>query len=200
MSDAGTLTAAEAEQDERKLVGMIGLYDDPNSLIGAAEKVRDAGYKKWDCHTPYPVHGLDDAMGLKQSPLPFITMGMGAVGVGLAVLMQWWMSAVDYPVRIGGKEYFSWPAFIPITFEVFTLLAAISTFIGMFILCKLGQWHSPLHDSGVMEEVTTVRHGVVLSSDDALFSEDSARALLEETGCQDIRPLYEFVETYEGLV
>ena len=197
MSNSGTAPVAEAD---RKLVGVIGLYDDPDSLISAAETVRDAGYKNWDCHTPYPVHGLDDAMGLKPSPMPYITLGMGAVGVGLAVLMQWWMSAVDYPVRIGGKEYFSWPAFIPITFEVFTLLAAISTFVGMFILCKLGRWHSPLHDSGVMVEVTTSRHGVVLGSDDALFSEESARALLEGTGCTDVRPLYEFVETDEGLV
>jgi hypothetical protein len=193
-------TPAMEEGADRKLVGVIGLYDDVNALIGAAESVRDAGYKKWDCHTPYPVHGLDDAMGLKPSPMPYITLGMGGVGVGLALLMQWWMSAVDYPVRIGGKEYFSWPAFIPITFELFTLLAAISTFVAMIILCKLGRWHSPLHDSGVMIEVTTSRHGVVLQSDDALFSEDGARALLEGTGCKDIRPLYEFVETYEGLV
>lgn len=197
----GTSTGASAEGEaDRTLVGMIGLYDDPDSLIGAATRVRDAGYKKWDCHTPYPVHGLDDAMGLKPSPMPYICLGMGGVGLGVAVLMQWWMSAVDYPVRIGGKQLFSWPAFIPISFELFVLFAAISTFVGMIVLCKLAKWHSPLHDSGVMVEVTTTRHGVVLESEDALFTEDGARALLEETGCKDIRPLYEFVETYEGLV
>ena len=184
----------------RTLVGMAGLYDDPDSLIAAAEAVRDAGYQKWDCHTPYPVHGLDDAMGLKPSPMPYICLGMGGVGLSLAVLMQWWMSAVAYPVRIGGKQFFSWQAFIPITFELFVLFAAISTFVGMILLCKLGKWHSPLRDSGVMLAVTTTRHGVVLESEDALFTEEGARALLEETGCKDIRPLYEFVETYEGLV
>jgi len=197
-AEKGTLQPAPAE--DRKLVGVIGLYDDPNSLIGAAEAVRDAGYRKWDCHTPYPVHGLDDAMGLKPSPMPYICLGMGGVGVGLALLMQWWMSAVDYPVRIGGKEFFSWPAFVPITFEVFVLLAAVSTFVGMIVLCKLTRWHSPLHDSGVMREVTTRRHGVVLDSDDALFTEAGARSLLEGTGCKDVRPLYEFIESDGGIV
>lgn len=197
-AEKGTLEAAPAE--DRKLVGVIGLYDDPDSLIGAAETVRDAGYRKWDCHTPYPVHGLDDAMGLKSSPMPYICLGMGGVGVCLALLMQWWMSAVDYPVRIGGKEFFSWPAFVPITFELFVLLAAVSTFVGMIVLCKLARWHSPLHDSGVMKEVTTRRHGVVLAADDALFTEAGARSLLEGTGCKDVRPLYEFIESDGGIV
>lgn len=184
----------------RTLVGMAGLYDDPDSLIHAAESVRDAGYEKWDCHTPYPVHGLDDAMGLKPSPLPYICLGAGGVGAAVAMLMQWWMSVVDYPVRIGGKPLFSWPAFVPITFELFVLFAALSTFGAMFVLCKLGRWHSPLHDSGIMLEVTTRRHGVVLAAADALFTEDGARALLEGTGCKDVRPVYEFNETEEGII
>lgn len=184
----------------RKLAGMIGLFDDPDSLIAAAEKVRDAGYEKWDCHTPYPVHGLDDAMGLKPSPMAYVCLIAGGIGAVTAMLMQWWMSVVDYPVRIGGKPLFSWPAFVPITFEMFVLFAALATMGGMIIFCKLGTWHSPLHDSGVMVEVTTSRHGVVLGSDDAKFSEDAARELLASTGCQDIRPLYEFIsdEQSEG--
>ncbi|MDJ0522589.1 MAG: DUF3341 domain-containing protein [Planctomycetota bacterium] len=178
----------------RQLAGIIGLYDDPDSLIAAAEKVRDAGYEKWDCHTPYPVHGLDAAMGLKPSPLAFLCLGAGGVGAGAAMLMQWWMSAVDYPVRIGGKPFFSWPAFVPIAFELFVLFASLATMGGMLVLCKLGTWASPLHDSGVMAEVTTTRHGVVLNADDPKFDEESARALLEEAGCDDIRLLYENVE------
>jgi len=183
---------------ERKLAGMIGLFDDPDSLIAAAEKVRDAGYSKWDCHTPYPVHGLDDAMGLKPSPMAYICLGAGAVGASAAMLMQWWMSAVDYPVRIGGKPLFSWPAFVPITFELFVLFAALATMGGMIALCKLGTWASPLHDSGVMVEVTTHRHGVVLDADDPKFSEADARALLESTGCRDIRTLYETLSDGDG--
>ena len=102
--------------ENKKVVGIAGLFDDTNSLIRAARKVRDEGYTKWDCHTPYPVHGLDQAMGLKPSPLPYICLGSGFVGVAAALGMQGWMSAVDYPVVIGGKEFFSWPAFVPVTF------------------------------------------------------------------------------------
>ena len=132
-------------------------------------------------------------MGLKPSPMAYICLGAGGIGAVAAMVMQWWMSAVDYPVRIGGKPFFSWPAFVPITFELFVLFASLATMGGMIVLCKLGSWASPLHDSGVMVEVTTTRHGVVLDADDPKFSEDDARALLESTGCDDIRPLYEAV-------
>lgn len=175
---------------DRKVVGIIGLFDDPDSLIAAAEKVRDTGYTKWDCHTPYPVHGLDDAMGLKPTPMPYITITAGLIGGALAMYMMYWMSAVDYPVRIGGKPYFSWPAFVPITFEAFVLFAGLATMVGMVVLTKLGSWASPLHDNDVMGEVTSSRMGVVLDADDEKFGEDSARDLLGEVGCQDIRVLY----------
>jgi hypothetical protein len=180
--------------DERKCVGTVGLFDDTGSLLEAARRVRDAGWHRWDCHTPYPVHGLDRAMGLKASPLPYVCLGAGFAGAGLAMLLQWWMSAVDYPVRIGGKPLFSWPAFVPITFELFVLLAALATFGGLLALSRLGRWHSPLHDSGVMHEVTSHRFGVVLLADDPKWSAQEAQALLEAARCRDIRPLYETVE------
>ena len=186
--------------EKRKVVGTIGLYDDVNVLVAAAEKVRDQGWSKWDCHTPYPVHGLDQAMGLKESKIPIVCLGAGFFGAALAMGMQWWMSAVDYPVRIGGKPYFSWPAFVPITFEFFVLLAALATFVAMFVLCGLGKWHSPLHDSDVMKEVTTTRFGIVLGAEDERWTAEGAEKLLAKTGCTDIRPLYEDVEEDEALL
>jgi len=198
MSDSGT---REPNGQARELVGYIGLFDDPTTLVKAAEKVRDQGWKKWDCHTPYPVHGLDEAMGLKESPIPYICLAGGFAGAALAMFTQWWMSAVDYPVRIGGKPLFSWPAFVPITFEFFVLFAALATFGAVIVFCKLGRWHSPLHDSGVMQEVTSHRFGLVLSSEDPQFkSEASARALLEGTDCKDIRPLIERLEEGDALL
>ena len=204
MSDTHThpeSTPAERVEATSKVVGMIGLYDKPDDIIQAAERVRDAGWKAWDCHTPYPVHGLDDAMGLAESKIPWLTLSAGFLGVLVALGMQGWMSALDYPVRIGGKPLFSWPAFVPITFEFFVLFAALATFGAVIVFCKLGRWHSPLHDSGVMRDVTTHRFGLVLSSEDPQFkNEASARALLEETGCQDIRPLIERLEEGDALL
>ena len=177
--------------NETKLVGMAGLYDDVNALMGAAVKVRDSGYRRWDCHTPYPVHGLDGAMGLKASPLPYICITCGLIGACLGMLMQGWMNAQDYTINIGGKAFFGWPAFVPITFEVFVLCASLSITGSLIFFCRLWRWHSPLYDAGVMGEVTRDRFAVVLEANDKRFNETEARALLEETGCQDIRPLYE---------
>ena len=133
-------------------------------------------------------------MGLKASPIPYFCLTAGFVGVGTALLMQWWMSVVDYPVRIGGKPLWSWPAFVPITFELFVLFAALATMGSILWFCKLGRWHSPLHDSGIMHEVVSRRYAVVLSSDDPGYSPETATALLKETGCTDIRPLEEAAE------
>ena len=175
----------------KNIVGMAGLFDDTTALIHAAEKVRDEGYTNWDCHTPYPVHGLDQAMGLKPSPLPYICLGCGFVGVAAALGMQGWMSAVDYPVVIGGKEMFSWPAFVPVTFELFVLFSAIAIVGSYIFFCKLWRWHSPLHDNGIMADVTCDRFAVVLEANDTKFDENQARSLLEHSGCEDIRVLYE---------
>lgn len=177
-----------------KNAGLVGIFDDSRSLVRAAEKVRLAGYQKWDCHTPYPVHGLDDAMGVKPSLIPAICLTAGFAGVGAALLMQWWMSAVDYPVRIGGKPLFSWPAFVPITFEFFVLFAAVATMGAMLFFCRLGKWHSPLHDSNVMELVTSNRFALVIQAEDPQYGPERTTALLEKLGCKDIRPLVEELE------
>lgn len=181
-------------EPRKKPIGLVGLFDDPAMLVEAASAVRDAGFRKWDCHTPYPVHGLDGAMGIRRSPIPMICLGAGFVGAGAALLMQWWMSAVDYPVRIGGKPLYSWPAFVPIVFELFVLFAALATTGGVLFLCRLLRWHSPLRDSGLMHHVTSDRFAVVLEAGDERYTEQGARELLERAGCTEIHPLLEDAE------
>jgi len=186
--------------ESMNVVGMAGIFDNPDALVRAADRVRKEGYSKWDCHTPYPVHGLDAAMGIKPSPIPYVCLTAGFIGVGVALAMQGWMSAVDYPVRIGGKPLFSWPAFVPVTFELFVLFAALATMGSVLFFCKLLRWHSPLHDSDIMKEVTSDRFAVVLEAGDSLFSQEEARALLEKAGCDDIRLLFEEDEKEEGII
>jgi len=178
-----------SERGRQGVAGVIGLFDEPESLLRAAARVRDAGYRNWDCHTPYPVHGLDEAMGLRPSPVPALCLTAGFAGAAVAMLTQWWMSAVDYPVMVGGKPMFSWPAFLPITFEFFVLFAALATMASLILFCRLGRWHSPLHDAGVMGEVTTRRFGIVLGAADPAFTPEAARALLAGAGCRDVRTL-----------
>ena len=177
--------------NNKNIVGLVGLFDDADTLVQAAQQVRQAGFRKWDCHTPYPVHQLDKAMGIKPSPIPRICLFIGFVGAGVALLMQWWMNAVDFPIIIGGKPLFSWPAFVPITFELFVLFAALSTVVCLIVFCRLWRWHSPLHDSDIARHITSDRFALVLESSDPLFTSDQARKILEQSGCRDIRDLWE---------
>jgi Alternative complex III, ActD subunit len=190
----GTMAETQATS-----VGLVGLYDDPDTLLCAARKVRQAGYVAWDCHTPYPVHGLDEAMGLRPSRVPFVTITAGFVGLAVAIALTGGINAIYCPIRIGGKPLFSWQAFVPIYFELFVLCAAVATMGALVAFCRLGRWHSPLHDSGVMSDITSNRFAIVIEARDTLYSEDTTRVLLEETGCRDIRPLVE-IESDEPVV
>ena len=120
--------------NEKQIAGVLGFFDDPQSLIDAMNQVREANYESFDAFTPYPVHGLDAAQGLKRSPLPYVTFVAGATGFMLAVALQYWTSAVDWPLNVGGKPFYSWPAFVPIMFELTVLLAGLSTVAGMLVL------------------------------------------------------------------
>ena len=113
--------------------GILARFETPRTLLKAAEKARDSGYKSFDCHTPYPVHGLDDAMGLKRSILGYI-VGVGALGGALLGLaLQWFASTYDYAIVISGKPYFSWQAYMIITFVTMVLGGALSSLLGMFL-------------------------------------------------------------------
>ena len=91
----------ETSNDNGELYGVVAEFDDVTTLCNAAEKVREAGYTKWDCHTPFPVHGLDDSMGVKFTKLPWVVLAMGLTGCTLAVLLQWWMNAVECGQSLG---------------------------------------------------------------------------------------------------
>jgi hypothetical protein len=170
-------------------IGMVGVYDDVDSLLRAAESIRDAGHTKWDCHTPYPVHGLNRAMGVKVSPVANFTLTGGLLGFLGAIALTGGLSVWHYPIRIGGKALFSWQAFVPIYFELFVLFAALSTMGALLFLCRLGRWESPLHDSGVMGEVVSDRYVIAIEAEEETHTEEYLRKLLEESGCSDVRPL-----------
>jgi len=175
----------------KEVVGTLGLFDGPDALVRGARAVAAAGYRKWDCHTPYPVHGLDEAMKLAQSPMPYITLTAGFIGLLSAIALTGGLSVYQYPIRIGGKALFSWQAFVPLFFELFVLFAAIATLVGVIVLGRLGRWHSPLHDTGVMHEVTGSRFAIVVEAGDERYDADEIRDLLAGAGCTDIRPLLE---------
>ena len=113
-----------------QLHGIMAEFATPADLYHAAEKVRDAGYRKWDTFSPFPVHGMEEAMGVKRTILPFLVACGGFTGAGLGFLMQWWMASRDYQMVTQGKPFFSWQAFIPITFECGILFSAFTAIFG----------------------------------------------------------------------
>ena len=175
-------------------VATLALYDDTDTLLAAAARVRDAGYRAWDCHTPYPVHGLDEAMGLRPSRVPTITLTAGALGLIAAVALQGGVAAFQYPTNIGGKPLFAWPAWVPIMFELFVLFAALANMACIIVLGRLGRWHSPLHDAGVAHHVSADRFCIVLSARDDRYEPAAAARLLSEAGGREVRVLHEETE------
>ncbi|MCA9007967.1 MAG: DUF3341 domain-containing protein, partial [Planctomycetaceae bacterium] len=154
---ATTIEQPEKTKAEPQLLGLLAEFDDPHALIEASKKVRDAGYSKWDTHTPFPVHGIDEAMGIKWTILPWIVACCGLTGGTIAVGMQYWMNAVDYPFLISGKPLFSIPACIPITFELSVLLSAFGAFLGMLGLNQLPKLYNPMFKSQAFRRVTNDR-------------------------------------------
>jgi hypothetical protein len=166
--------------------GIMAEFATPADLYHAAEAVRDAGYSKWDTFTPFPIHGMEDAMGVRRTVLPGIVAVMAFTGVGLAYLMQWWMTRVDYPLVVQGKPYDSWEPFVPITFELGILFAAFTSLIGMLAMNGLPRWHHPLMKKERFLSSSEDRFFVCVEAGDDKFDPEKTRALLEEAGATSI--------------
>jgi Protein of unknown function (DUF3341) len=166
--------------------GVLAEFATPSELYRACERVRDAGFTKWDAHTPFPVHGLERAMGLKRSPLPWIVLVMGFTGVGLGFLLQWWVHTRAYPLVISGKPFFAWPAFIPVTFEVGILFGALGAVFGMFALNRLPMHSHPLFKSQIFERVTDDAFFISIESWDPKFDPSATGQLLESLGARRV--------------
>lgn len=166
--------------------GIMAEFETVDGIMHAAEQCRDRGFKHWDCHTPFPVHGLDDSMGVKPTILPWIVLGGGLTGLVAGMVMQWWMNAVDYPYVISGKPDWSIPANIPVAFETTVLFSAFATLFGMFILNKLPQWYNPLFRKERFARATSDRFFVVIEAKDAQFDSKGTAEFLTAAGASSV--------------
>jgi hypothetical protein len=166
--------------------GILAEFTTPGELYRACERVRDAGFTRWDAHTPFPVHGLERAMGLRRSRLPWIALVMGLTGVGLGFALQWWVHTSAYPLVISGKPFFAWPAFVPITFELGILFAALGAVFGMLALNRLPMLHHPLFRSRLFERVTDDAFFISIESWDPRFDPAATGKLLESLGARSV--------------
>jgi hypothetical protein len=166
--------------------GLLAEFPSADAILVAAAKVREARYTRWDCHTPFPVHGLDRAMALRASRVPWVSLVLGLAGAALAMLFQWWTSAVDYPLVISGKPLFSYPAFTPITFEVGVLGGVLGALFGMLGFNRLPQLYHPLFQSEHFERATDDAFFIAVESEDPKFDLERTRELLQGLGATHV--------------
>jgi hypothetical protein len=165
-----------------KNYGLIAEFDSPGAVLQAAEKVRDAGYRRWDVFSPFPVHGLDKVMGLGNSLVGWFAFVFGGGAFVGTMLLIWFCNAFDYPLVVGGKPMFSVPmSFVP-SYILLVLASALGAFIGMVALNQLPRHHHPLFKNKRFELVSRDKFFLVIGSTDLKFSETETRKLLEEIG------------------
>ncbi len=166
--------------------GIIASFPDTPAFFHAAEKVRDAGYKKWDTYSSFPVHGMPAAQGQPRSKVPVFTFCGGITGFSLGMFIVWFMNAYNYPLIIGGQPFFS-PVFpFPIMYELTILLSAFGTLGGMFITNLLPQHYNSLFNSDQFLEVSGDRLVIAIEARDGKYDPVATRRFLEEIGGTDI--------------
>ena len=174
-----------------KPYGLIAMFETPADIMHAAEAVRDAGYKFWDVITPFPVHGMDRAMGMRRSLVPRISLAGGLVGFAAGMGLIWWSGAWNFKLIVGGKPLFS-PLFaFPISYELTILFTAFATILGMFLLNRL-----PMHYHAVMKQAhfhraMDDRFFVVIEACDPHYDRAATEALLAQLGGREIEELKE---------
>jgi hypothetical protein len=167
--------------------GVVAEYDSAGGVFHAAEQVRDAGYKRWDVHAPFPIHGIEHAMAHGQTRLPYAVFAFGIAGAIGAWVLQYWITAVDYTgFTVQGKPYDAWEPFVMIIFELGVLFAAFAALIGMLMLNGLPRWNHPLFSSKRFLETSQGKFMIVIEADDDRFDPDETRALLERSGGREI--------------
>ena len=173
-----------------KPYGLIAEFDNTTDVLHAAEKVRDAGFRNWDVYMPFPIHGMDKAMGLKNSKVGWFSFLGGATGYTTGMLMFWWMNAVDYRLVVGGKPMFSPFAAFPPSYELTILFGAFGAILGMLYLNRLPRLHHPLLKHKRFALATHDKFFIVIETADPKYSDVETRKLLEAVGS----PRIEMVE------
>ncbi len=174
-----------------KTYGLIAAFDSTPELYHACEKVRDAGYHQWDALTPFPVHGLDAAMGIRRSKVPRISILGGLTGFTTGMLMIWYTDSFDYGLIVGGKPLFSPMFAFPVSYELTILFTAFATIIGMFVVNALPMHYHPVQKAPQLTRLLDDRFHIVIEARDPKFNAAATREFLARIGGKDIAELEE---------
>jgi ActD protein len=168
------------------LYGVIGEFEKPEQLVHAAAKIREAGYRYYESYTPFPVEGLPEAMGMRRNMVPLITLIGGLVGGLGGFGFQYWANVYSYPMNIAGRPLNSWPAFIPVTFELTILCASLSAVFGMLALNGLPQPHHPIFNAHRFSHASADRFFVCIQARDKKFHLADAARFLQGLGARHV--------------
>ncbi len=183
------IASVEMQTHPERVYAVGAEFSSAAELHVAAEKLRDAGYKRWDVHSPFPIHGMDAAMGLGKSPLGYLVFLGGFAGLFAALGLQWFTNIFDYPLVVHGKpvEFFgTLPAFFPVTFELTILFSAFTAVFGLMLFTGLPRWHHPLFDWERFAKVTDDGFFAVVEARDQQFDVDTLVELFESLGASAV--------------
>jgi len=168
------------------LYGVMAEFDNPTDLVAAARRTYEAGYRRINGYSPYPVEELSEAIGFTRTSLPLIVFIGGVLGGLAGFFMQYWMEVIDYPLNVGGKPNNSWPAFIPITFEMTVLCAAFAAVLGMLALNKLPQPYHPVFNAPNFALATRDRFFLVIEANDPKFKHEQVMHFMKSLDARDV--------------
>jgi len=172
---------------------VLAQFNTTAEIVHAAEKVRDAGYTRWDTHTPFPIHGMDKAMGMSDSRLGWIVLGAALTGLTGAFTMMYWMNGIDYRIVVGGKPPEALPSMVPVMFELTILLSAFGAVLGMFHLNKLPRHNHPVFESERFKTASDDKFFLSIEAEDPKFNVAKAKALLESAHAAHVEVIEEEV-------
>jgi len=168
------------------IYGMMAEFDSASDLVAAARRTREEGYHKIDAYSPFPVEGLAEEIGFRKNSVPLVVLIGGLLGCMSGYGLQYWISAVSYPINVGGRPYNSWPAFIVVTFEMTILFAGLAAVLGMLALNGLPMPYHPVFNVPRFAFATRDRFFLIIFSSDAKYDAVATRAFLETLGPRSI--------------
>ncbi len=171
---------------DKQIYGLMAEFDTTTDIVKAAEKVRDAGFTKTDAFSPFPIHEMDEALGIKRSILPYLVFAGGIAGLLLGMGMQYYMSVIDYPTMVGGRPHFSLPAFIPPAFELTILLAAFTAVFGMILLNGLPRPYHPVFNIARFSLASRDKFFLLIETEDPKFNYEETKKFMESLNPQEV--------------
>jgi hypothetical protein len=169
-----------------KPYGLIASFENPEDLVHAAERTREAGYKRFEGYSPFPVHGLAEAIGFKDNRVQWVIFGSGVVGALTGFGLQYYAAVIAYPLNVGGRPLFSWPHFIPVTFECTILFAAFGAILSMFGLNGLPRPHHPVFNAPGFERASQDGFFLCIEADDEGYEPDETKRFLQSLGAVSV--------------